>query len=147
MLQLSPSNHPLFPDSAGYILGSDYGFSLAGGGAMTVPAGFWFNCASIPAVLWAVIYSPFDPRIITGALVHDWLYTSHVTDRRTSDDTLMQYAAIGGGSRAKVAAIGAGVKTFGGAFWGHNENDQKYITALTNDIKSSGRNLRQYGLG
>jgi hypothetical protein len=56
MLQLSPSNHPLFPDSAGYILGADYGFSLSGGGAMTVPAGFWFNGASIPAMLWAVIY-------------------------------------------------------------------------------------------
>ena len=39
---------------------------------VTVPAGYVFDGASIPAFAWAVIGHPLDPTFVVAACVHDW---------------------------------------------------------------------------
>ena len=40
--------------------------------AVLVPEGYVTDGASIPRILWEEIGSPFDPRFMTAAIVHDW---------------------------------------------------------------------------
>lgn len=40
--------------------------------AVRVPKGFLTDGASIPRFLWEEVASPYDPRIITAAIVHDY---------------------------------------------------------------------------
>lgn len=53
-----------------------------------VPAGFVSDGASIPKIFWPVITSPFNPKIIRGAIIHDYLYRVHVVSRRVADEKL-----------------------------------------------------------
>ena len=39
---------------------------------VTLPAGYIFDGASIPRLVWSVIGHPFDPSFIVAAAVHDW---------------------------------------------------------------------------
>lgn len=51
-----------------------------------IPAGFKFDGASIPRAAWSIVGSPFQPEFEGPAMVHDWLYASHmVAGHRTID--------------------------------------------------------------
>ena len=50
---------------------------------ITVPKDFETDLASIPRILWG-IYPPFG-KYQTGAIVHDYLYTSKSVDRKEAD--------------------------------------------------------------
>lgn len=53
--------------------------------SIIIRKGFIFDGASIPRLFWRVWGAPFaSPRVI-AALVHDWLYRSHVTTRAFAD--------------------------------------------------------------
>ena len=48
-------------------------------------SGFVFDGCSVPRSLWWIAGNPFEvPRVI-AALVHDWLYTAKVCERKTAD--------------------------------------------------------------
>ena len=40
-----------------------------------VKAGFKWNGASIPRVLWSTVGSPFQPKFMAPSMVHDYLYS------------------------------------------------------------------------
>ena len=48
-----------------------------------IPVGFVTNFASTPAIIWSV--APPIGRHSKGALIHDWLYTSHKEGRPWAD--------------------------------------------------------------
>lgn len=60
MYQLTSSLSVVYKDSAGNIK------------AVLVPEGYLTDGASIPRILWEEVGSPFDPRFMTAAIVHDW---------------------------------------------------------------------------
>ena len=39
-----------------------------------IPESFKWNGASIPPMLWAILGSPFSPKLMVPSLVHDYLY-------------------------------------------------------------------------
>ena len=141
---LRPASCMHYPDAPGFELVQDYGFTVAGGGAFTVPAGFWYNGASIPAAFWQVTFSPFDPRILAPALVHDWLYTSKQVPRKVADETLAMLIAETSPARAQI--VRAAVRSFGGFVWPDSRADRDYIASLSRAIVMSGRGLSAYGL-
>lgn len=135
-----------YPGEVGVMLTCDIIFSLLSGVIMRVPAGFWYNGASIPAYLWQAIYPPFDPRIIIAAAIHDWLYSSHVTSREEADQLLYLIALENGADADKCDLIKKAVRTFGGKYWEDSANDVAYFKNLKNFIVNSGRDLSTYGV-
>lgn len=133
---LYPGDCSFYPNQQGYYLHNDFPFMVYGGGIHTVPAGFWFNGASIPAAFWQITFSPFDPRIISHALAHDWMYCSHIVTRRVADMTLYEgIKKTGATIRAKMVL--SAVSSFGGMFWEDNENDRAYMESLRNKANST----------
>jgi len=142
---LKPAWNAIY-NSWGFELMEDYAFSIVGGGVLTVPAGFWYNSANIPKPFWQITYSPFDPIILTGALAHDWLYTSKQVSREVADKTLEEYLVEFGGNKIKADAILLAVRVFGSSSWDDSYKDIRYLNSLRAKIKSSGRSLMKYGL-
>ena len=143
---LKPARCLYYPDSAGFELVEDYAFQIVGGGFLTVPAGFWYNGASIPAAFWQITFSPFDPRILAGALVHDWLYTSKQVQKNIADATLEKYLIDFHSGTIKAALVKKAVQLFGGFAWKDSDTDRRYVNALRARITNSGRSLTKYGL-
>jgi hypothetical protein len=52
------------------------------------PEGYEWNGASVPAPLWPIIGSPFDPRFMAPALVHDRVYETGEIPRKDADKLL-----------------------------------------------------------
>lgn len=50
-----------------------------------IKAGFKFDGASIPRLLWRLCGHPFEAPRIAAALAHDWLYRAQVTTRGEAD--------------------------------------------------------------
>lgn len=142
--KLKPAQCHFYGNEWGFELVEDFAFSVHGGGVMSIPAGFWFNGGSVPAAFWQITYSPYDPRMLLGALPHDWLYCSHLTDRWTADMTLVDNLVAFGAFKA--GAIKAAVRTFGGMFWRDTDRDKAYMSHLKSLIIRYGRGLAQYGL-
>jgi hypothetical protein len=142
---LYPGKCPFYLGEKGYYLAEDYSFLSYGGGVHTVPAGFWFNGASIPPAFWQLTFSPFDPDIMPHALPHDWNYCSHIVARDVADDTLWR-GIESEGYDIKSRAVGLAVETFGGLFWEDSDNDRAYMSHLCSEIIRSGRSLSRYGL-
>ena len=142
---LRPAYNSLYK-SWGFELVEDYAFSIVGGGILTVPAGFLYDGASIPAAFWQLTFSPYDPRILAGALVHDWLYTSNQVQRNIADATLEKYLIEFDGGKFKSAIVKKAVQLFGSFAWQDTYIDRRYINQLRATITSSGRSLAKYGL-
>ena len=53
-------------------------------GAFEIPAGFVTDLASIPRVFWQVL--PRDGEYAYAAIIHDYLYWTHICDRSTADE-------------------------------------------------------------
>ena len=55
-------------------------------GVIDVPAGFIFDGASIPRFAWSVLgVTPYDPKVIAAAVVHDWMYNAKVKSKKDAD--------------------------------------------------------------
>ncbi len=84
-------------------------------GGITVPAGFVFNMASTPRVIWTFI-SPFD--LGPSAVIHDWLYNTHYDfTRKDADQILMRMMQQSGISRWKRHAAYRAVRLLGRGAW------------------------------
>lgn len=144
MIKLSPARCGHYPNQPGFLIAEDFGFVLKDGGAHTMPEGFWFNGASIPAPFWQLTFSPFDPRIIEAAAIHDWLYTSKIVTRDVADAELKHRIQRAGWLRRE--AIAKAVELFGGYSWTDTMEDADYLRYLKVKIANSGRSLTAYGL-
>ena len=137
------------PDSpktgAIYSLASDFVFKAIGR-IFVLPAGFEFDGASIPPILWPVIGSPFDPAYMEAALLHDWLYSTHIVTRREADVAFREQLVAHGVTDFRADMMFRGVRLAGVFAWDDSPQDVAYMGWLRDHITADGRNLETYGL-
>lgn len=69
-----PVVHTVGGLEGGYILVEDFDFDLGLERIYTIPAGYLYDGASIPRVVWSILgVGKYDPRVMEAALVHDLL--------------------------------------------------------------------------
>jgi hypothetical protein len=114
------------PSKKKYLLESDYYVSAS----CTVPKGFEYNGASVPFFGWLATTTPFDPRVMRAALVHDWLYHSHQFDRKFSDVMFYQYLLLDGLGSVRAKLMYWAVRIAGWAYWKNWPEDVELIRYL-----------------
>lgn len=86
-----------------------------------IPAGFTFDGTSAPRRLWHLVGHPFEGSQLIGALVHDYLYSSHIVSRAEADDIYLQLLLRLKQSRFMAYLMYFGVRLFGGSHYGKKD--------------------------
>jgi hypothetical protein len=87
------------------------------GVALVVAAGFKYDGASIPRMLWIPIGSPYHPGFMRGALFHDSLYRSHVQPKDFADKLFHALLLEDGIGEVAALEMYTAVHLFGQTFW------------------------------
>lgn len=111
-----------------------------------VPKFFQYDGASIPPAAWQAIGTPFQPRFMTAAVFHDWLYHTHQVDRKPANDLFFDLLLTNGVNKVKAAMMLAAVDSFGAWYWNNDKDDRDYLKRLAKRIKQDGRDPANYGL-
>ena len=85
------------------------------GDGYMVPAGFQTDLASVPRIPF--IYDALGSTANEAAVLHDYLYSRHVVDRKTADAIFLEAAKSTGVPWWRRYAMWAGIRLFGGAHW------------------------------
>ncbi len=87
-----------------------------------VPAGFRSDGASVPRLLWGVVFPRDDRRALFGALFHDYLYRHHPAGwtRAEADEAFHFLLLEGGVSFLRALRAYIGVRLFGKKAWDAN---------------------------
>lgn len=93
----------------------DYWCGEGGPGFIHVPAGFVTDFASVPRL--PVAYFLAGGLAHAAAVVHDWLYTTHQTDRSTADAVFREACQACGVSAWRAWIMWAGVRAGGASSW------------------------------
>lgn len=144
--KLEPAYCVYYPTKRGFDLLEDFVFVAANRKQYCVPKHYWYDGASIPALMWQVTYSPFDPIVLPAAAAHDWFYTSKQVSRDVADRTLEKMLLKNKASKIKASMILKGVEMFGGSHWLDTHQDRLYVEALKQRIRQFGGNPHAYGL-
>lgn len=111
-----------------------------------IPKFFQYDGASIPRLLWPVIGSPFNPKYMKAAAVHDWLYHTHQVDRGTADEIFYKILLANKVGPNTAQSMYDGVRMFCSWYWENDKEDEEYIDRLKYLISEDGRNIEKYGL-
>ena len=87
------------------------------GKEIVIPKGFVFDGASIPAAFWISFYTPYHPRVIAAALVHDFLYYSHLATKEEADKIFGAILGAKGVGKFRRRNMWRAVHLFGGRAW------------------------------
>lgn len=90
--------------------------SDVGGMVITVPAGFRTDLASVPRL--PMVYWLTGDCAREAAVVHDYLYSTHLVSRKTADAVLKEASAVTGVPAWRRIMMWAGARAFGGSHWG-----------------------------
>jgi hypothetical protein len=82
---------------------------------ITVPKGFETDLASVPRM--PVVFLLTGDTSDEAAVVHDFLYSTHMVDRATADAVLREASAVTGVPVWRRWLMWAGVRCFGGSHW------------------------------
>ena len=82
-----------------------------------MPRGFRSDGMSIPRFFWRFISPRIDGKTVAPAIIHDWLYTSHVVTRAEADAWLREAVRVNGMPPFKAWLVWLGVRIFGSAHW------------------------------
>ena len=84
-----------------------------------IPELFKWDGASIPKVLWSVLISPFDPKVMAPSMVHDYLYgTPNVGYTRKECDEIFKKLLIANGLDEESAeSLYTGCRMGGKSHW------------------------------
>ena len=107
--------HP-HPKTGLYCLHNEFCVNV-GGFRVTVPAEFQFDGASIPPIFWVALYSPYHPKVVEAALIHDYLYVTHQFSKRRADLIFLDILKHKGVPKGRREAMRRGVQLFGGRAW------------------------------
>lgn len=88
------------------------------GRVITVPAGFQTDLASVPRL--PVVYLLAGDCAREAAVVHDYLYCTHIVERATADAILREASAVTGVPAWRAALMYAGVRLGGASHWSFN---------------------------
>jgi hypothetical protein len=83
---------------------------------IVVPAGFQTDLASVPRLPLVFLLAGDCAR--EAAIVHDYLYSTHLIDRKTADAVLREASACTGVSALRRWLMWAGVRIGGASHWG-----------------------------
>lgn len=83
---------------------------------IVVPVGFYTDFASVPRYL-PLVYAALGDTAHEPAVIHDWLYYSALTDRKTSDAILLEAMKVWGMSAWRYYPIYWGVRAGGFVAW------------------------------
>ena len=132
-MRRQPNLRPV-PNGNKYELLRDYGTTVDLVD-IVVPRFFRYDGASIPPIAWQIIYSPFHPDVMLPALVHDWLYYNHQTDREQADDIFYYLLKDNGVDDYKCSTMWQAVKVGGEYAWENDEDDINYLLKLREKVK------------
>jgi hypothetical protein len=121
--------------------------------AITSPAGFQTDGASIPESLQWIVGKPFENDFRAAAIVHDYLYYTHkarypniTISREQADACLLDLLAQNGVGWICRHAIYRAVRMAGGGYWNNDNNDKVYLAGLSAQITARGQSPADYGL-
>lgn len=86
---------------------------------LIVPAGFESDGASVPRLLWGVVFPRDDRKALFGAIVHDFIYRTHPEKwtRADADEVFLYLLQQGGVSYIRRTRAYVGVRLFGRSSW------------------------------
>ena len=86
---------------------------------LIVPAGFESDGASVPELLWGVVFPRGDRKALFGAIMHDFIYRTHPDkwDRADADELFLYLLQQGGVPYVRRTRAYIGVRLFGGKAW------------------------------
>lgn len=128
-----------------YELTADFGV-LYSEQQISVPKFFQYDGASIPNGAHPIIGTPFNPRFMKAAVVHDWIYHTHQISRNEADDLFFQMLIEDQVNEVKAVLMREAVQNFGGWYWNNDQQDLAYLESLSQKIKSDNRDPAKYGL-
>jgi len=109
------------------------------GHKIVVPGFFLIDGASIPSMLWAICYHPFDTRVIAAAIVHDWLYWNHQVSKKEADLIFLDIMLQNGADETKARLMYHAVSLFGEQYWPLSEEEKPLLQLLYIMVKDSPR--------
>jgi len=99
-----------------------------------IPAGYFYNGASIPRVFWIVVGAPFEPQFWAAALAHDWIYLTHILGRVIADEVIFQLCIQAEVELWRARCIWAAVRSCGQVPWINNEQDKKDLLEVKTKV-------------
>lgn len=111
--------NPVFcPDGQRYNLTEPLLYQSSIAGAITVPAGFITDFASIPRAAWSIL-DPEDPVILYPSVVHDYLYSEgyKLGTRERADRVLREAMEVCGAAAWQRESVYRAVRWFGASRW------------------------------
>lgn len=84
-----------------------------------IPQDYVFDGASIPAVFWLIVGTPFDPEVIRAACVHDWLcdHVESYQERVVGDSAFFKLLKDDGVPYWRRALMYLAVRTYARFWW------------------------------
>jgi len=107
-----PKVRPIVGEKDEYELIEDFLFTFEGID-VKIPRGFTSDGASIPKPLWSIVGSPFSPKLLEAAFIHDYLYKEGY-DRYLSDCKFKEILLINKVGEFRANSMFRGVRLFGG---------------------------------
>jgi len=130
------------PNQEKYEITRDFEMEV-NGTSIVVPRFFRYDGASIPAIAWQIIHTPFNPQVMGPAVIHDWLYYNHQTERKLADDILADLLSENGIASGTKYAMWAAVRTAGDLYWDNDEADEKELIRICRKVFGS-KNFSKY---
>lgn len=97
--------------------------SRVAGTTIVVPAGFKTDLASVPRL--PVVFLLCGDTSTEAAVVHDFLYSSHIVPRAIADKVLREASKATGVPTWRAALMYWGVHLFGASHWGKRKHVPK----------------------
>lgn len=85
------------------------------GDLITVPVGYETDFASVPQVLWNIL--PPVGSYTVAAVVHDYLYSTHIFTKEKSDSVFYELMRLAGTKKTWAKLMYYAVKLFGKSAW------------------------------
>ncbi len=82
---------------------------------ISVPRGFVTDFASVPWVLWTFL--PSWGKYGKAAIIHDYIYQSHVRTRKEADEIFYEAMLVSGTPERKAKIMFWGVRLWGWMAW------------------------------
>lgn len=128
-----------------YELVEDFDYSFRGT-QLSVPKFFQYDGASIPSAVWQLIGTPFNPRFMKAAIVHDWLFHTHEITRAEADINFYEMLLESGVNVVRATLMREAVENFGRLYWFNDHDDLDYLERLRKRLVDDRRDPRAYGI-
>jgi len=78
-----------------------------------VPKGFQSDGASVPRIVWPIVGHPFQGDYCAAAWIHDWIYGTHIYQRKPGDEIFLEGMEVLGCWWWKRNVMWCSVRQFG----------------------------------